>query len=107
MTKAFEKISAGLAEARAFAQGKKVKGLRLHTREIANRDVAAVRLKAGLTQEQFAESMALKGRALSSSVLRVFTKRSALALAKGFPCRDLMVGQALEQTPDFACAAKP
>jgi putative transcriptional regulator len=55
MTKAFDKISAGLAEARAFAQGKKVKGLKLHTREIAHRDVAAVRLKARLTQEQFAE----------------------------------------------------
>jgi putative transcriptional regulator len=55
MTKAFDRISAGLGEARAFAQGKKVKGLKLHTREIANHDVAAVRLKVGLTQEQFAE----------------------------------------------------
>jgi putative transcriptional regulator len=55
MKKAFDKISAGLTEARAHARGKSVKGLKLHTREIANSDVAAVRLKVGLTQTQFAE----------------------------------------------------
>jgi putative transcriptional regulator len=55
MKKAFDKIAAGLAEARAHAQGKRVKGLKLHTRAIRQKDVAAVRLSVGLTQAQFAE----------------------------------------------------
>ena len=55
MTKAFDKILAGLNEARKHAQGRKVKGLKSHTRSIRNTEVAAVRLNAGLTQMQFAE----------------------------------------------------
>jgi putative transcriptional regulator len=54
MTKAFKKIMAGLNEARGHAQGKAVKGLKIHRREIAKSDVAALRLKVGLTQAQFA-----------------------------------------------------
>lgn len=57
MTKAFDKILAGLNEARRHARGKKVKGLRSHSRVIGNTEVAAVRLKAGLTQVQFAEML--------------------------------------------------
>ena len=55
MTKAFDKILAGLNEARSFAQGKPVEGLKLHKREIGRSEVAAVRMKSGLTQSQFAE----------------------------------------------------
>jgi putative transcriptional regulator len=55
MTKAFEKISAGLAEALAFARGETVDGLMAHTREVVRSEAAAVRLKTGLTQAQFAE----------------------------------------------------
>lgn len=55
MTKAFDKILAGLAEARSFAKGKPVKGTKVHKRVINKTEVAAVRLKVGLTQQQFAE----------------------------------------------------
>ncbi len=55
MTKAFDKILAGLNEARQYAQGKTVEGLKVHERSILNTEVAAVRLKAGLTQVQFAD----------------------------------------------------
>jgi putative transcriptional regulator len=55
MTKAFAKISAGLAEALAFARGETVEGLKVHTREVVRSEAAAVRLKTGLTQAQFAE----------------------------------------------------
>jgi putative transcriptional regulator len=54
MSKAFEKIMKGLGEARDHARGKAVKGLRVHERRIASGEVAAVRLKAGLTQPEFA-----------------------------------------------------
>jgi putative transcriptional regulator len=52
---AFEKIMKGLTEARSFAQGKPVKGLKHHARSIARNEVVAVRLNVGLTQAQFAE----------------------------------------------------
>ncbi len=55
MTKAFDKIMAGLKQARAHAQGRAVKGFKVHHREIAPNEVAAVRLKVGLTQAQFAD----------------------------------------------------
>jgi putative transcriptional regulator len=53
--KAFDKILAGLSDARAFARGKSAKGTKVHRIEIGSRDVAAVRLNAGLTQVQFAD----------------------------------------------------
>lgn len=53
--KAFDKIMSGLNDARAFARGKPTKGTKVHRVEIGRRDVAAVRLNAGLTQQQFAE----------------------------------------------------
>ncbi len=52
---ALDKILAGLNEARIHARGKSVKGLKVHKRSIRNSEVAAVRLKAGLTQVQFAD----------------------------------------------------
>jgi putative transcriptional regulator len=55
MTKAFDKILAGLNEARQYAGGEPVNGLKAHERSILNTEVAAVRLKAGLTQVQFAD----------------------------------------------------
>lgn len=54
MTKAFDKILAGLNEARAFARSKPKAGTRVHAREINRIEVAALRLKIGLTQAQFA-----------------------------------------------------
>lgn len=54
MSKAFVKIMAGLGEARSFAAGKPVAGLRVHGRSIESSEVAAVRLKVGLTQAEFA-----------------------------------------------------
>lgn len=55
MTKAFDKILTGLAEARQHARGEMVDGLGLHERSILKTEVAAVRLNAGLTQVQFAD----------------------------------------------------
>jgi putative transcriptional regulator len=55
MTKAFDKILAGLNEARQYARGEPVNGLKAHERSILKTEVAAVRLKAGLTQVQFAD----------------------------------------------------
>ena len=55
MTKAFDKILKGLNEARAHAQGGKVRGLKIHKRHVHSTEVAAVRLNVGLTQAQFAE----------------------------------------------------
>jgi putative transcriptional regulator len=55
MTKAFDKILAGLKDARSHAQGKSVKGLAVHKRQLRSNEVAAVRLQSGLTQAQFAE----------------------------------------------------
>jgi putative transcriptional regulator len=55
MTTAFEKILGGLVEARKFAQGDTVEGLKFNERSINKVEVAAVRLNAGLTQVQFAD----------------------------------------------------
>jgi putative transcriptional regulator len=55
MTKAFDKILAGLDEARRYARGEPVTGLKVHERSILKTEVAAVRLNAGLTQVQFAD----------------------------------------------------
>lgn len=52
---AFDKILSGLEEARSYARGKPVKGLRVHRRKAASSEVAAVRLRAGLTQQEFAK----------------------------------------------------
>jgi hypothetical protein len=53
--KAFEKISAGLHEARAHAQGKTVKGLKPHHREIAKKNMDAAHLEMGLPRRQIVE----------------------------------------------------
>ena len=49
--KDFEGLMRGLEEARAFAKGKKVAGLRVHAPPAVN--VAAIRGKAGLSQTAF------------------------------------------------------
>jgi putative transcriptional regulator len=54
-SKAFNRIMAGLEQARAFAQGRPVKGTRVHRVKVARSEVASVRLKTGLTQPQFAK----------------------------------------------------
>jgi putative transcriptional regulator len=53
--KAFEKILAGLNEARAFARGEHVPGLRIHKVEVKRNAIATLRLRESLTQSQFAE----------------------------------------------------
>ena len=53
--KAFGKIMSGLGEARAFARGEPVKGLRVHRRKAVIGEVTAVRLKADLTRQAFAK----------------------------------------------------
>lgn len=52
MTKAFDKIAAGLADAIAFAEGDTAKG-----RAAAGPDVKAIRAKTKLSQAKFAEKL--------------------------------------------------
>ncbi len=53
--KAFDKILNGLNEARSFARGEKVKGLKVHHVDIQRTEIAGLRVREGLTQSQFAE----------------------------------------------------
>jgi putative transcriptional regulator len=53
MAKAGERLLRSVREARAYAQGKKVKGLVVHVPEEI--DVKAIRTKLGLSQRRFAE----------------------------------------------------
>jgi putative transcriptional regulator len=53
-TKAFDRIRAGLDEALEHSRGK-TGHARIHTPEPPDLDVAAIRTKLGLTQEQFAQ----------------------------------------------------
>ncbi len=52
-SKAFEKILKGLNEARSYAQGARVAGLKAH--QVKPNEIAALRLRDGLTQAQFAD----------------------------------------------------
>jgi putative transcriptional regulator len=52
-TTSFQRIRAGLADALAHSQGK-VGRVKLHTPDASDLDVAAIREKLKLTQEQFA-----------------------------------------------------
>lgn len=52
MTKAFEQIAAGLADAIAFAQGDLTRG-----RVVAGPDVKAIRAKTKLSQAKFAQRL--------------------------------------------------
>ena len=54
-SKAFEKILKGLNEARDYAQGKTVPGLRV--RHVKANEIASLRLREGLTQAQFADML--------------------------------------------------
>ncbi len=51
MTKAFDKIAAGLEDALAYAKGDKSRGI---THEIEVVDVGAIRKQLGLSQDKFA-----------------------------------------------------
>ena len=51
----FEGLMASVAEARAFARGETVPGLRVH--HIPAIDIAAIRKKAGATQDLFARQI--------------------------------------------------
>ena len=51
----FEQLLNSLAEARRYARGEKVPGLKTHVRTVNSAAVATTRLKAGLTQTEFAK----------------------------------------------------
>jgi len=53
--KHFNALLKSVGEATAYARGERVPGLRVHVRKVDRSEVAAVRLKVGLTQAQFAE----------------------------------------------------
>jgi DNA-binding transcriptional regulator YiaG len=57
--KAFDKILNGLNEARSFARGEKVQGLKVHRVDIQRTEIAGLRVREGLTQSQFAGSVSV------------------------------------------------
>jgi putative transcriptional regulator len=64
MSEAYDRITEGLNEALAFAQGEKT-GAIVHSIEVPSVDVAAIRATTGLSQSQFAKSIGVaKGRLL-------------------------------------------
>ena len=56
MSKAFEKIRAGLDDARAYFDGDR-RGFAVHEVEVPEPDVAAIRGRTGLSQPAFAKSI--------------------------------------------------
>jgi putative transcriptional regulator len=50
----FDSLLDSIGEARSHARGEAVAGLKVHTRKVERSAIAAVRLKAGLTQVEFA-----------------------------------------------------
>ena len=56
MSKAFEKIRAGLDDARAYLDGNR-RGFAVHEIEVPEPDVAAIRDRTGLSQPAFAKSI--------------------------------------------------
>lgn len=56
MSKAFEKIRAGLDDARAYLDGDR-RGSAVHEVEVPEPDVAAIRGRTGLSQPAFARSI--------------------------------------------------
>jgi putative transcriptional regulator len=50
----FDSLLDSIGEARSHARGEAVTGLKVHTRKVERSAIAAVRLKAGLTQVEFA-----------------------------------------------------
>ena len=58
MTKTFDKIMAGLEDARAYLNGGRT-GFVAHEIEVSNPDVVAIRSKTGLSQPAFARSIGI------------------------------------------------
>ena len=58
MTKAFDKIMAGLGDARAYLNGERT-GFVVHEIEVSDPDVVAIRGKTGLSQPAFARSIGI------------------------------------------------
>ena len=52
----FDGLLQSLDEARRHARGESVPGLQVHVRQIARNEIAAVRIKSGLTQGAFARA---------------------------------------------------
>ena len=58
MTKAFDKIMAGLGDARAYLKGDRA-GFAVHEIDVPRPDVVAIRSKTGLSQPAFARSIGI------------------------------------------------
>lgn len=58
MTKAFDKIMAGLEDAHAYLNGDRT-GFTVHDIEVSHPDVVAIRSKTGLSQPAFARSIGI------------------------------------------------
>jgi putative transcriptional regulator len=53
----FDDLLNSIDEARRHARGEFVPGLKIHTRKVEKTEVAALRLKAGMTQAEFARML--------------------------------------------------
>jgi len=60
MTKAFEKVMAGLEDAGVYLRGARV-GFEVHEVEVPETDVATIRGKPGLSQPAFTKSIGVCG----------------------------------------------
>ena len=58
MTEAFEKITAGLKDARAYLDGGRA-GFEVHQIEVSYPDVVVIRSKTGMSQPAFARSIGI------------------------------------------------
>lgn len=58
-SEAFKSIAAGLEEAIAHREGRLTEGVKVHTVEVDDVDVKALRNKLGMTQEGFASTFGL------------------------------------------------
>lgn len=51
---AFERIAEGLEQGRRIVRGEEARGTRVHVRKVDRSEVAAIRIREGLTQGEFA-----------------------------------------------------
>ena len=58
MTEAFDKIMAGLGDARGYLDGRRA-GFGVHQVDVPNPDVAAIRNRTGMSQPAFARSIGI------------------------------------------------
>ena len=95
----FEELRGGLQEIRAFNEGR----VRLRTHHVAEPDVAAIRTKMGLTQDEFAALIGVGTRTLQNWELGTGTPASARSRPRAAHDRPIRPGRCVtraERTTD-------